>query len=53
MMCRHRSRYAKQLELLKLGFMKLLSSKSKAVDEKKQKDLENRVIEKVKRGSKS
>lgn len=49
MMCHHCGKYAKQLEMMKAGFRKLFSSASKISDDKKIRELEDRVIEKAKR----
>lgn len=49
MMCRHCGKYAKQLELLKIGIQNLLSSKAKSADKSKIQNVENRVLEKLKK----
>lgn len=49
MMCRHCGKYAKQLEILRLSFSKLFSAKSQNVDGKKVREIEDRVIDKVRK----
>jgi hypothetical protein len=47
-MCRHCSKYAKQLELLKTGFRALLHARSWSIDQSKIKALEDKVVDKLK-----
>lgn len=47
MMCRHCGKYAKHLEILKSGFVKLFASKMRILNEKKVRELEDSVIEKM------
>lgn len=48
MMCHHCSKYAKQLDILRSSFRTLFAEKRKATDERKIKDLERRIILKIK-----
>lgn len=49
--CSHCSRYAKQMEMLKSGFNNIMISKFKSISETKIKNLEDRVIEKIKKNN--
>lgn len=48
-MCHHCGKYAKQLEMLRSGFRKLIESKISSTDKKKIQDVEDRVLEKIKK----
>ena len=48
MICRHCGKYAKQLVLLKAGIQKIFSDNLNSSDKLKIKEVENRIIEKMK-----
>lgn len=48
LICHHCSRYARHLEILKTGFNSLFRSRLKSVDPKKIKEIEDRVVAKLK-----
>lgn len=47
MMCRHCSRYAKQIEILKVSAKSLADASFTDMDEDKIKEIEDRAIEKI------
>lgn len=49
LMCHHCRKYVKQLELMKNGFKELFKNSTHDVDSEKVKELENKILEKIRK----